>query len=100
MDKTPLEKNSIYCLILFIRDFLGSVFQSIVLFFRAIIGKNPRPLAENRFLDGMNFALHIGPKGFWKAPSGLKIGRSPATLIHYIFAKDDHFQEKSPKKKF
>ena len=42
----------------------------------------------------MNFFFHIGPKSFWKAPTGLKIGRSIGTFLHYVFEKERSFREK------
>jgi len=58
------------------------------------VGKDQKPLKENTFLDIMNFFFHIGPKSFWKAPSGIKIGRSVGTFLHYIFEKKQVFIEK------
>lgn len=93
-NKSPLEKNTLYILLSLVGTFFVSIWASIVLFFRTLVGKKADPIRENPFLDAMNFGLHIGPKSFWKAPSGLKIGRSLSTFIHYIFFKDDVFKEK------
>lgn len=94
MKNKSLKENSVYILIVLIRDFLTSLFSSLILFIKVIIGHKAPPLRENRFLDSMNFVFHIGPKSFWRAPSGMKIGRSIATFLHYIFRKDESFVEK------
>jgi len=94
MKKRSLKENSVAILFILIRDFFVSLFLSFVLFIKVIIGRKAPPLRENRFLDSMNFIFHIGPKSFWRTPSGVKIGRSVATLLHYIFKKDEVFVEK------
>lgn len=97
MPNKNLQENTAFILIGLVRDFLVSIFQSLVLFIRNILGKDPKPLKENAFLDSMNFFFHIGPKSFWRAPSGLKIGRSIGTFLHYIFEKQKAFREKKSK---
>ena len=74
--------------------FFSTFFQSIGLFFSHLFGKRTQPIPENKFLDTLNFIANIGPKSFWKQPTGIKIGRSIATLIHYVFYKETHFHEK------
>ncbi|MFA6090177.1 MAG: hypothetical protein WC774_00160 [Candidatus Gracilibacteria bacterium] len=96
MGKKKLQENTFFILITLIRDFFVSLAQSLSLFIRNLIGKEQKPLQENKFLDIMNFFFHIGPKSFWHAPSGIKIGRSIGTFLHYIFKKEQYF---SPKKK-
>lgn len=94
MKKRSLKENSIAILFVLVRDFFVSLLLSFVLFIKVILGRKTPPLRENRFLDSLNFILHIGPKAFWKAPSGVKIGRSLATLLHYMFKKEEVFAEK------
>ncbi|OIP54954.1 hypothetical protein AUK10_00265 [Candidatus Gracilibacteria bacterium CG2_30_37_12] len=96
MRKKRLQENTFFILLNLIKYFLVSLGQSFGLFIRNLVGKEAKPLQENRFLDMMNFFFHIGPKSFWKAPSGVKIGRSIGTFLHYIFKKEQYF---SPKKK-
>lgn len=95
MKKTSLQENLVYVFLCLIRDFFTSLIASIALFVRSLLGKKAPPLKENVFLDSMNFFLHIGPKSFWKAPSGIKIGRSASTFLHYVFRKKESFQERA-----
>ncbi|EKE29436.1 MAG: hypothetical protein ACD_2C00175G0004 [uncultured bacterium (gcode 4)] len=89
-----MKQNKIIIIFELIFNFLRSLWESVFLFFRHLSwGKKISPLNENRFLDVMNFVLHTGPKGFWKKPSGIKIGRSIATLLHYTFDKDAKFKQ-------
>ncbi|MDD2515594.1 MAG: hypothetical protein PHF46_01990 [Candidatus Gracilibacteria bacterium] len=74
-------------------SFFKSIFGSVSLFFSVLIGKNREVLKENKFMDTFNFLFNIGPRGFWKKPSGIKIGRSLSTFIYYIFYKDEYFKE-------
>ena len=89
-----LTDNTFFILLNIGKDFFISLLQSFSLFMRHLFGKSPGPLKENTFLDIMNFFFHIGPKSFWKAPSGIKIGRSIGTFLHYIFNKDQVFTER------
>ncbi|MDD5197956.1 MAG: hypothetical protein PHN60_03810 [Candidatus Gracilibacteria bacterium] len=94
MREKKLEKNTIFILMNLIKDFFISLIQSLSLLTKSLAGKSEKALKENAFLDIMNFFFHIGPKSFWKAPSGLKIGRSIGTFLHYIFEKEKTFTEK------
>lgn len=92
-----LNENTFYILFELIKDFFISLLQSWILFVRQFSRNNQKILKENRFLDAMNFFFHIGPKSFWKAPTGIKIGRSTGTFLQYIFKKDRSFIEKKKK---
>lgn len=94
MHKKGLKENTFFILIVLIKDFFLSLAQSVELFVRNLIGKDQKTLKENAFLDTLNFFFHIGPKSFWKAPSGIKIGRSIGTFLHYVFKKEKSFTEK------
>lgn len=94
MGKKPLKENTFFIILVLFKEFIASIFQSVALFVKNIFGRKTEALKENKFLDVMNFFFHIGPKSFWKAPSGIKIGRSLGTFLHYIFKKQDAFQEK------
>lgn len=94
MREKRLRENVFFILIRLIKDFFVSLMQSLGLFARNLVGKDQKALKENAFLDMMNFFFHIGPKSFWKAPSGIKIGRSIGTFLHYIFEKEKTFAEK------
>lgn len=94
MLKKTLQENTFFILVRLIKDFFVSLIQSMNLFIRNLTGKDQKILKENAFLDVLNFFFHIGPKSFWKAPSGIKIGRSIGTFLHYIFAKRTTFAEK------
>lgn len=80
-----------------VKDFFVSLVQSLYLFIRNLTGKDQKALKENAFFDMMNFFFHTGPKSFWKAPSGIKIGRSISTFLHYIFEKERVFAERKGK---
>ncbi len=92
-----LKENTFFILLDIIKSFFLSLFQSLSLFVKSLLGKNEKPLKENPFLDMINFFFHIGPKSFWKAPSGIKIGRSVSTFLHYVFKKEQVFLEKKNK---
>lgn len=93
MNKTE-ENNKIIIIFFIVINFFKSIFLSILLFFKHLFGFKTTPLQENKFLDILNFLFHIWPKSFWKKPTWLKIGRSPATFINYIFYKKTNFKEK------
>ncbi|MDD5377019.1 MAG: hypothetical protein PHH16_02770 [Candidatus Gracilibacteria bacterium] len=97
MGKKTLKENVFFILIRLLKDFFVSLIQSLRLFIGNLAGSDQRALKENAFLDAMNFFFHTGPKSFWKAPSGIKIGRSIGTFLHYIFKKDQAFLEKKNK---
>jgi hypothetical protein len=97
MEKKQLKENTFFILISLVKDFLTSLIQSLSLFVRNLLRKEQKPLKENKFLDIMNFFFQIGPKSFWKAPSGIKIGRSIGTFLHYIFKKEKAFTEQKRK---
>lgn len=97
MPNKNLKENTVFILLNLVKSFFISLFESIILFAKNILGKDPKPLKENAFLDSMNFFFHIGPKSFWKGPSGIKIGRSISTFLHYIFKKDRAFTERKGK---
>lgn len=80
-----------------LKDFFVSLVQSLGLFMRSLFHREQKVLRENSFLDMANFFFHIGPKSFWKAPSGIKIGRSVGTFLHYVFKKEEVFIEKKRK---
>lgn len=89
------QTNVILTFLILVISFLKSLFQSVGLFFRSLVTGKPLPvIPENPFLDVCNFILQAGPRSFWKRPTGIKIGRSIATLIAYIFDKDATFQKK------
>lgn len=94
MEEKKLRNNTFFILMGLIKDFFVSTAQSLWLFVRSLLGKDEKPLKENAFFDMMNFFFHIGPKSFWKAPSGIKIGRSIGTFLHYVFTKEKSFTEK------
>ncbi len=89
-----LSKNKIYILFKLILWFLSWIFFSIILLIKNLIWKKTQPLKENKFLDVINFLFHIWPKKFWQNPTWLKIGRSIATFLCYVFEKEDNFKEK------
>jgi hypothetical protein len=97
MHKKSLKENTFFILLVLVKDFFLSVFESLGLFAKNLFEDSPKPLKENSFLDTMNFFFHIGPKSFWKAPSGIKIGRSLGTFLHYILKKNEAFLEKKSK---
>ncbi|EKD44601.1 MAG: hypothetical protein ACD_71C00082G0002 [uncultured bacterium (gcode 4)] len=97
MWEKKLNKNTVFILLSLAKDFFISLIQSVGLFVKNLAGKDQKILKENTFLDTMNFFFHIGPKSFWKAPSGIKIGRSIGTFLHYIFEKEKTFTEKRKK---
>ncbi|EKE28379.1 MAG: hypothetical protein ACD_3C00067G0013 [uncultured bacterium (gcode 4)] len=89
-----MKQNKIIIIFELAINFLRSLWESVFLFFRHLSGsKKTSPLNENRFLDVLNFVLHTGPKGFWKKPTWIKIGRSIATFLHYIFNKEEKFKQ-------
>ncbi len=89
-----LYKNKVFILFTLIFWFLSWIFFSIILLIKNLIWKKAYPLKENKFLDVINFIFHIWPKNFWKNPTGIKIGRSIATFLYYVFEKEDNFKEK------
>lgn len=97
MQKKQLKENTFFIFILLIKDFFISLVQSLGLFVQNLVEREQKPLKENKFLDSVNFFFQIGPKSFWKAPSGIKIGRSISTFLHYIFKKEEMFIEKRKK---
>jgi len=94
MNKTS-ENNKIIIIISVIINFFKSIFLSVFLFIKHLFGFKTWPIKENKFLDILNFLFHIWPKNFWKNPTWIKIGRSIATFIHYIFYKETNFKEKN-----
>ncbi|MBP8016402.1 hypothetical protein KAZ01_00195 [Candidatus Gracilibacteria bacterium] len=94
MEQNNFKNNKIIILFSLIFGFITAIIDSIILFIKQLFGKQTNLLKENKFLDSLNFIFNIGPKSFWQNPTGLKIGRSIATLIYYIFDKDDSFKEK------
>jgi len=98
MKKTDLQKNSVYIFLVLVWDFFVSIASSAKLFVRSLLGKKAENLPENSFLDSLNFILQIGPRSFWRRPSGIKIGRSLSTLLHYVFAREKAFRELSRKR--
>ncbi|MDD2486865.1 MAG: hypothetical protein PHS92_00640 [Candidatus Gracilibacteria bacterium] len=87
------KKNKVIILLLIAYNFVLSVILSAILFIEHIFKKSVKPINENKFLDIMNFIFHIGPKSFWKNPTGIKIGRSLGTFIHYVFYMEEAFKE-------
>ena len=94
MPNNDLQKNKIIIIFTVIIHFIVSIFNSVILFFKHLFWRQTRALKENKFLDITNFVFNIWPKSFWQNPTGLKIWRSLATFIHYIFDKEEHFKEK------
>ncbi|MDD2916887.1 MAG: hypothetical protein PHH70_03530 [Candidatus Gracilibacteria bacterium] len=94
MSKKQLRENTFFIILILIKEFISSLIESVILFTKNIFGYKPDILRDNKFLDVMNFFFHIGPRSFWKAPSGIKIGRSIGTFLHYIFKKEKVFTEK------
>jgi len=90
-----MKKNKIILIFELVFNFFKSLFLSISLLIRNISwNKKLKPIPENKFLDAMNFLFQIWPKSFWKKPSWIKIGRSLATFLNYIFNKELNFKEK------
>ena len=88
------QKNSIIVMGILMGGLITSFWQSIVALFRVISGKDPKKLPKNTFIDVFDFLARMGPKSFWKKPTGIRAGRSLSTFIHYIFFKDDSFRKK------
>ncbi len=86
--------NSVLVLLALAGGFLASFWQSLAAFVRALAGKAPVPVREGKFWETLNFALHSGPRGFWRRPSALRAGRSVSTLLHFVFFKDASFRRK------
>ncbi len=94
MEQNNFKNNKIIILFSLIFGFITAIIDSIILFIKQLFWKQTNLLKENKFLDSLNFIFNIWPKSFWQNPTWLKIWRSIATLIYYIFDKDDSFKEK------
>lgn len=89
-----MRKNKIIIIFELIFNFFSSIIESVVIFIKHLfLWKKNHLLNENKFLDVINFIFHTGPKSFWKKPTWIKIWRSIATLLHYIFNKEEKFKE-------
>ncbi len=93
------RRNTLLTCTSLIGDIVRSTTESVGLLTRSILGRPTRPLRENSFLDLLHFIVYTGPKAFWRKPTGIKMGRSLATLLHYIFHRDRHFHEIPPHSK-
>lgn len=87
-----MKKNKIITLIDLVFNFIKSIIDSVRILINSLIWKK-RILKENIFLDVINFIFQTWPKMFWKKPTTIKIWRSIATLINYIFYKEEFFKE-------
>jgi prepilin-type N-terminal cleavage/methylation domain-containing protein len=89
-DVSP-RKNVFFILFGLITGFTLSFFGSIRLFFVSLFSSNARPLRENEFLKVMDFTLNAGPRSFWRFPTAIKIGRSIATFLSFVFDRNRAF---------
>lgn len=69
MSKKQLKENSFFIVLVLVKELIVSLYQSVVLFVKNLLGYKTEALTENKFFDVMNFFFHIGPRSFWKAPS-------------------------------
>jgi len=89
-----MRRNKIIILLEIIYSFFISLFESIIMFLKHLfLRKKDHLLKENKFIDIINFVFNTWPKAFWKKPTWIKIWRSLATLLHYIFHKEERFKE-------
>ncbi|HRI35871.1 MAG TPA: hypothetical protein PK765_02105 [bacterium] len=89
------RENTVIILFSLGLQFVLSVFQSLKLLMLAAIGRDPGPIPPNHLLESMNFALRTGPAKFWRRPTAIKMGRSIATFIRYVFYREKSFREDS-----
>lgn len=92
-----VQNNTVLIAASFAFHFFSSLFDSVILFGRVLLGNKQKKLKDNRFLQTLDFVLYHAPKTFWKKPTAIKMGRSVATFIHYVFHKEQVFLEKEPR---
>jgi prepilin-type N-terminal cleavage/methylation domain-containing protein len=72
------------------------VIESARLLFSAALRSDARPIRPNRLLEILHFMAYTGPKKFWRKPTAIKMGRSLATFIRYVFYRETSFREDAP----
>lgn len=75
-------------------DAIYSAIASLRLMWSTVTTNKIVALKPNRFFGLIDFIARSGPKNFWKFPTGIRMGRSIATLLRYIFELDRSFSKK------